>query len=95
MKFIVDAWLERPVPHINIINAEDGQVQLHFSSGMVERLLTQGNINSRDLSRYSAASVTELLDQLVADLPDESMENSSADQACLLEWRKNHFTVPL
>ena len=50
MKLIIDAWLERPVPYLKIVDCETGITLARFEGAELQRLHTEGVVSTQVLT---------------------------------------------
>jgi hypothetical protein len=64
MKYIVDAWLERPDPQIRILDPRSGAIRLAWQPERVRELLDSGRISAADFDCQDECCVCELVRDL-------------------------------
>ena len=57
MSFMVNAWLERVDPHIQIISSQTGDVLLALDSTAVMNLLEHGDVTINELQQKSSLTL--------------------------------------
>lgn len=58
MNFIVNAWLERANPYIQVLSGHSGDILLSLDSSTVANLLEQGDITINELKQNNSLILT-------------------------------------
>ena len=61
MTFLINAWLDRVDPFIEIRHQSSGEVLAHFAGARLQRCLAQGDICINDLYEYKSQVQQELV----------------------------------
>ena len=84
MQLIINAWLERPAPYLQIVDCETGISVAHFEGAELQRLHTQGIIAPEDLISRDAASQKTLLQELLIAACCDQIRSKRECNACSL-----------
>lgn len=64
MTYMINAWLERPQPYLQVIHRESGRICVDFPAFMLEELCRNGDICPADFCSTSARATKEIIRHL-------------------------------
>lgn len=64
MTYLINAWLERPQPYLQVIHRESGRICVNFEAPVLEELCRNGDICPCDFNTSNRTTTQEAVRQL-------------------------------
>jgi hypothetical protein len=82
MQLIIDAWLERPAPFLQILDVETRRPVARFEGVALQRLLSEGIVTPEDLNTANEVSQKNLLKELLVAACCKRFRNRHECKSC-------------
>ncbi|MEJ2612879.1 MAG: hypothetical protein P8179_23165 [Candidatus Thiodiazotropha sp.] len=82
MQLIIDAWLERPTPYLQIVDSETRRPVARFEGVELQQLLADGVVSTEDLAIHDVACQKTLMQELLIAACCGQIRNERECQTC-------------
>lgn len=87
MTYMIDAWLDRPQPYLQIINRNTGKVCARLEGALLEELFRLGDIDTSTLCCTEPRRLKELVRELFLFCHAQSFRSASPQERVTASWR--------